>query len=327
MVILTINQREKGDKMEYKKLGKSDLKVSRIGLGTWQFGSPGWLFTDKEAMKKVLNYALDNGINFIDTAEVYGNGISETVIGEVIKERGDREELVIATKVSPSHFRYNDVLKAAKKSLERLQIDVIDLYQLHWPNNYVPVSETIKAVERLIDEGLVRYVGLSNFPPCLTREAVNSLKKYEIISNQVRYNVIERDIEKEILPTMRELGIVIIAYSPLAMGLLSGKYDENTTFPKEDYRSNHPLFANKDNYRQVLEFVNLLREIGQKYNKTVPQVVINWLLKFDDVFPIPGAKSPEHVESNIGAVGWSLSDDDWARIKEASDKLNFSYFY
>ncbi len=313
-------------KMEYRKLGKSDLKVSRIGLGTWQFGTKGWRFEDKEEMKKVLNSALDQGINFIDTAEVYGGGVSETVIGEVIKERGDRDDLVIATKVAPRHFRYKDVLRAANKSLERLGIKTIDLYQLHWPNEYVPLQETMRAMEELVNSGKVRYIGLSNFPPCLTKEAVLHLKNNDVISNQVKYNILERDVEKEILPAMRELGIVIIAYSPLAMGLLTGKYDEKTVFPEEDYRSNHPLFAIKENFNQVINIVETLKEMAGKYGKSVPQIAINWLLKFDDVFPIPGAKSPKHVESNIGSVGWSLSDEDWMKIKEASDALEFTYF-
>ncbi len=312
--------------MEYKKLGKSDLRVSRIGLGTWQFGTKGWRFLNREEMKKVLNKALDSGINFIDTAEVYGGGVSETVIGEVLKERGDRDDLVIATKVAPSHFKYKDVIKAANKSLERLQIDTIDLYQLHWPNNYVPLSETMKAMEQLVREGKVRYIGLSNFPPCLTRDAINALKDNEIISNQVKYNILERDIENYIWPAMKEHGIVIIAYSPLAMGFLTGKYDESTVFPEEDYRANHYLYKNKENYRKVLEINKLLKEIGEKYSKTVPQVAINWLLKFDDVFPIPGAKSIAHIESNLGSLGWQLSDEDWNKIKEVSDNLDFTHF-
>jgi len=307
--------------LEYKKLGKSDLKVSRIGLGTWQFGSRVWGLQDRDLMKKILNRAIDLGINFIDTAEGYGDGISESVIGETISERGDREDLVIATKVSPSHLRYKDVLKAAEKSLERLKTKTIDLYQVHWPNMYVPVEETMRALEKLVDEGKVRYIGLSNFPPCLAREAVESLKKYEIISNQVLYNLLERDIEKAIFPAMRELGIVIIAYSPLAMGFLTGKYNETTKFPEGDFRNNVYLYKNKENFRKVIEFNKLLEEIGKKYGKTVPQVALNWLLKFDDVFPITGAKKVEQIESSIGAVGWSLSEEDWNRIKEASDKL------
>jgi len=312
--------------MEYKKLGKSDLKVSRVGLGTWQFGTAGWRFLDREMMKKVVNESLDNGVNFIDTAEVYGNGVSEEVIGEVIKERGDRDNLVIATKVSGAHLRYKDVLKAAEHSLKRLQIDVIDLYQVHWPSSYVPISETMKALDELLKEGKIRYVGLSNFPVCQTKEAMESLKNGEIISNQIRYNVVQRDIEKELLPFMRKHGIVTIAYSPLAMGLLTGKYDESTEFPPEDFRANHPLFKNKNNFRQVLRVVEVMREIAEAHNATVPQVAISWLLKMDDIFPIPGAKSPEHVKQNVESVNLKLSDDEWRKITEISNKLDLEYF-
>ncbi|MGQ4892025.1 MAG: aldo/keto reductase [Candidatus Njordarchaeia archaeon] len=142
----------------------------------------------------------------------------------------------------------------------------------------------------------------------------------------VKYNIVERDIEQYIWPAMREMGIVIIAYSPLAKGLLTGKYNESTVFPEEDLRSRNPLYAIKSNYRQVLELNNLLKTIGEKYGKTVPQVAINWLLKFDDVFPIPGAKSVAHVESNLGAIGWWLSDEDWNKIKEASDELDLVFY-
>lgn len=312
--------------MEYKKFGKSDLRVSRICLGGWQFGQRPWGVTDKEIIRKIVNLALDNGINFIDTAEGYGEGFSEEIIGDIIRERGDRDEIVIATKVSSSHLRYRDVIKAAERSLGRLKTSYIDLYQIHWPNMYIPVQETIKALEKLVDDGKIRYFGLSNFPPCLAKEAVNATKKYGIISNQVKYNIIERDIENGILPTMRELGIVIMAYSPLAMGLLSGKYDEKTVIPEDDFRARHPLFVNKDNLRQIMRIISILKEIADKYNKTVPQVAINWLLKFDDVFPIIGARKPEHVLSNVGAVGWLLTNEDWMRIKDASDQLELTMF-
>lgn len=312
--------------MEYRRFGKSDLKVSRIGLGSWQFGSPGWLFTDRNMMKKVVNQALDLGVIFIDTAEIYGDGVSEEVIGEVIKERGDRDDLVIATKVSGAHLQYRDVFKAAENSLKRLQIDVIDLYQIHWPSSYVPISETMKALDKLLKNGKIRYVGLSNFPVCSIKEAMESLKNGDIISNQIRYNIVQRDIEKEILPFMRKEGIVTIPYSPLAMGLLTGKYDESTEFPKEDLRSRHPLFKNKNNLKQVLTVVAVIREIAEKHNATVAQIALSWLLKMDDMFPIPGAKKPEHVEQNVRATEIKLSDDEWNKITQISDNLNLEYF-
>lgn len=310
--------------MEYMELGKSDLKVSRIGLGTLQFG-PAWI-GDKKIMKKVIDSALDNGINFIDTAERYGLGISESVIGEAIKERGDRDDLVIATKVSLIHLRYKDVIKAAEASLKRLETDVIDLYQIHAPTCYASASETMKAMDWLLKEGIVRYVGLSNYPVCLIREAINCLKNGDIISNQLEYSVLMRDIEAEILPFLREAGIATIAYSPLAMGILTGKYDETTGISKKDPRLGDPLFKNKENLGRVQPVIGIMREIADAHEATVAQVALNWLLRFDDVFPIPGAKIPEHVESNVEATKWKLSDEEWNRITEASDRLDLNFF-
>ncbi|UCD92407.1 MAG: aldo/keto reductase [Methanobacteriota archaeon] len=310
--------------MECVELGKSDLKVSRIGLGAMQF-APAWI-GDKEMMKKVLACALDNGINFIDTAERYGLGMSETVIGETIMDRGDRDDLVIVTKVSLIHLRYKDVIKAAEASLKRLQTDVIDLYQIHAPSCYVPTSETMKAMDWLLKEGKVRYVGLSNYPVCRTREAIECLKNGDIITNQLEYSVVMRDIEAEMLPFLRETGIVTIAYSPLAMGILTGKYVETTEIPKEDPRLGDPLFKNGENLGSVQPVISLMREIAEAHEATVAQVALNWLLRFDDVFPIPGAKTPEQVESNINATKWKLSEEEWNRITEASDELDLNFF-
>ncbi len=311
--------------MEYSILGKSKLKVSRIALGSWQFGSQAWGLKDKETIRKIVYTAIENGINFIDTAEVYGDGFSEDMIGSIIKEMGIREDIVIATKVSPSHLKFKDVIKSLEKSLERLKTSYVDLYQIHWPNMYIPVKETIRALEKLADEGKIRFIGLSNFPSCLAEEAVYAAKRHEIISNQVRYNLIQREIEASILPKMRELGIVILAYSPLAKGLLTGKYDQNNLPPENDFRSKDPLFVNKENMTQIMNLINKLRELGEKYGKNPAQVAINWLLKNDDVFPIIGAKKPDHVLSNIGSVGWRLSEEDWNSLKEISDKLDLTY--
>ncbi|MFQ6127370.1 MAG: aldo/keto reductase [Thermoplasmata archaeon] len=313
--------------MEYKRLGKSDLKVSRIGLGGLQFGTQGYGISDKAMMKKIINYALDSGINFIDTAEVYAYGTSERVIGETIKERGDRDNLVIATKIFPENLRYKEVLKAADRSLKRLQTDVIDLYQVHHPHCIVPIAETMRALDELLKAGKVRCVGVSNFEASLTRQAMDSLKNGEIISNQVEYNVLIRDIEKEVLPFLRKAEIVTIAYSPLAMGLLTGKYDETTELPKEDRRANIPLFRKKANLRRLENLLGVMRKIAKVHNAGVPQVALNWLLRSDDVFPIPGAKSPEQVEINVSAMKWKMSGEEWKRITEASDKLELDLFF
>ncbi|MCK4455921.1 MAG: aldo/keto reductase [Thermoplasmata archaeon] len=295
--------------MDCTRLGKSDLKVSRIGLGGLQFGTQGYGISEEDVMRETINRAIDNGINFIDTAEVYAFGGSERVIGETIKDRGDRDDLVIATKVYPENLRYNEVLKAADASLKRLQTDVIDLYQIHHPNPVVPMTETSKAMDELLEAGKVRYVGVSNFDASLTQLAVDSIKNGEVISNQIECSLIVRDIERETLPFLRDAGIVTIAYSPLAMGLLTGKYDESTELPKEDRRANLALFK-KGNLKQLESLTGMMREIADAHDASVAQVALNWLLRSDDVFPIPGAKSPEQAESNASAAKWERSGRD-----------------
>jgi aryl-alcohol dehydrogenase-like predicted oxidoreductase len=313
--------------MEYAKLGKSDLRVSRIGLGGLEFGTPGFGIQDKTLMKEVINHALDSGINFIDTAEVYAFGGSERVIGEAIKERGDRDDLVIATKVYPENLRYKEVLKAAEASLKRLQMDVIDLYQIHHANPVVPVAETMKAMDELLEAGKIRYVGVSNFEASLTKQAMDSLKKGKVISNQMEYSLLTRDVEEEVLPFLRDAGIATIAYSPLAMGLLTGKYDESIELSKGDRRANLPVFQKKDNLRRLGTLIGAMREIAGAHRASVAQVALNWLLRFDDVFPIPGAKSPEHAEGNANAAEWKMSEKEWENVADASKKLDLDLFF
>jgi aryl-alcohol dehydrogenase-like predicted oxidoreductase len=311
--------------MEFERLGKSELIVSKIGLGAWQFGDKNWgwgeSYGEKEALD-VIDAALDSGINFIDTAEVYGNGISETIIGKAIKGRRDR--VIIATKVSGQHLRYDDLLKAADESLKRLQVDYIDLYQIHWPSSYVPIEETMKAMEKLIDEGKIRYMGLSNFPVPLIRE-VERYFPYPVVSNQVRYNLVERDIEKEILPYCREKSISIIAWSPLAKGLLTGKYSKDS-FPKDDMRTKYDrLFTREENFSQIIEFVEILKNIAKKYGKTPAQIALNWLISQPGIFAIPGAKRVEQVVENAGASGWRIEGEDIEKLNSSSS-IKLSYF-
>jgi diketogulonate reductase-like aldo/keto reductase len=224
-------------------------------------------------------------MNFIDTAEMYGAGHSEELIGEAIK--GIREKVFIATKVLPTNFRYEDVIKACERSLLRLKTSYIDLYQLHWPNPSIPIKETMRAMEKLVNEGKIRYIGISNFSVEETIEAMNALSKYEIVSNQVEYSLLVRDIEKDLLDFCRKNKITVIAYSPLARGeLLKGKYYE------------------------------FLSKIGKKYNKTAAQVALNWLIIKENVVAIPKAFSKAKIVENMGAYGWKLSDEDLKAIDE-----------
>lgn len=310
--------------MGYTTIGTSDLKVSRIGLGTWQYGTEGWGFgqdfTEPEALT-TIDKALGLGINLLDTAEVYGDGRSEEIVGKAIKNR--RNEVILATKVLPRHLRASDLVRACDKSLQRLGIEQIDLYQIHAAEPYVPLGESMAALAKLIDDGKVRYVGVSNFSVPLLR-ATEEAFSGRIISNQVRYNLVQRDIEAEILPYCRERKITVIAYSPLAQGILTGKYDRDH-LPSDEIRKRNPLFREK-NITQALPVIDLLGEIGAVHSATSAQAALRWVTSQPGVIAIPGAKRPGQVEENAGALDWSLSPGELTRLDAASANLNFSYF-
>ena len=312
--------------MEKIKLGESELLVSRVGLGTLAFGHRSKGIQDKEQIFDIINYALDNGINLIDTAEEYSRGLTEKLIGEVLKERGDREEVVIVTKVSPIHLSFNNVLKAAEHSLERLQTDYIDIFMVHWPWPYNPIPETMKAMDKLLEEGKIRYVGISNFKNYETQEAIDSLENGKIIVSEMEYNLVNRYIEKEILPFIREKGIALLAYSPLLSSFLTAKYNENNTFSENDFRNFDPYFKNKENFKLSRELFQLMKEIAEKHGVTPAQVAMNWLLKDEDIIPIPGAKKISHIDSNIQSTQWKLTKEEYTQLVKITDELELNTF-
>ncbi len=312
--------------MQTIEIGKTDLKVSRIGLGTLAFGHPTKGIQNKEEIHNCLNFALDNGINLIDTAEEYSHGLTENYIGEVIKKRGDRENLVLVTKVSYTHLSYQEVIKAANLSLERLHTDYIDVYLVHWPNCYFPISETMKAMDYLLTEGKIRYVGVSNYHNALVKEAMDNLQNGEIIVNELEYNLINRNIEKEILPFLRQQEITVLAYSPLLSGFLSTIYDENTIFPENDFRKNLELFKDKENFNRSQKLFETMRQIAKKNDVSPAEVAINWLLKDKDIIPIPGAKKKSQIESNIHATQWNLTKDEISRLTTLTNDLELNWW-
>jgi len=266
--------------LEFKRLGRTDVMISVIGMGTWGIGgfsAPDYKYD--EMAVRALRRGIELGITLIDTAEMYGGGHSEEVVGMAIK--GLREKVFIATKVWYTNLRYDDVLRSAEKSLKRLQIDTIDLYQVHWPNPHIPLSETMRAMERLVLDGKVRFIGVSNFSVKLMEEARAALSKIDIVSNQVEYSLLSREVEDDILPYCEKENITLIAYSPLGRGNILN-----------DPRS------------------KILREVAKKYNKTLVQVALNWLIAKKPVVAIPKAINLSHVEENVNAAGWRLSDED-----------------
>ncbi len=235
--------------MEYISLGDNQ-GVSKVGMGALQASGKEWSMpsTDEEIID-AFRESSEAGVNLIDTAEEYGRGYSETVVGKALKEVG-RDHFVVATKVHGQHLRYEEVQKACAGSLERLGISEIDLYQVHWPDPFeqIPLKYTFRALEKLYDEGKIRAIGVSNFAVRDLEEARSLLSHAEIVSNQVRYNLLQREVEEEVLPYCNRNGIAILAWTPLALGALSGKYSANAL----------PIDKRKDNCRfsQKLSFVS-----------------------------------------------------------------------
>lgn len=260
---------------DFKSIGND--RVTAIGMGTWGIG--GYELPDHSRDAESVNalrYGLELGMNLIDTAEYYGAGHSEEIVGLAIKEF-EREDVFIVSKVWPSHFRYDDLIKAATASSRRLGT-YIDLYLLHWPNPEVPLSETMRAMEELVDRGIIRYIGVSNFDLSLLLEAQHVMKKYEVVVNQVKYSLADRHVERELLPYMEKEGMALMAYTPLERGRLARN--------------------------------QCLAKIGGKYGKTAAQVALNWLIWRKNVIAIPKAANPNHIKENFGAMGWRLSKED-----------------
>ena len=298
--------------MKYVQIGSQ--KVSAVGLGTWQYGEPGWgwgtdLYHD-DALR-IIDRALELGINFFDTAAVYGNGRSEEFLGEALK--GRRQEVVIATKVAPP-LGPDRVKWAAERSLRRLGMDQVDLYQLHAPDNSVPIAQTMEALGELMDSGSVLQVGVSNFGLNQWKRAEAALGR-PVISNQVEYHLLERRQAEGLLSYAGQQDRIVIAYCPLAQGLLSGKYGRGNV--PQDLRSNYGIF-NRDNLRRAPAVIEALREVGQHHGVTPAQVALAWLLRDPRVVVIPGARSLEQLEANAAAADLEISPEEARRIEHAA---------
>ncbi len=312
--------------MEYRQLGQSDLNVSVIGYGAWGIGgAPFWSTEGEDNSIRSIEKSIDLGINFFDTAPVYGFGYSEELLGKVLKSK--RQDVIIATKCG-LRWKKEDIksiekistkesiLEEIDLSLKRLQIDCIDLYQIHWPDENTPIGETMETLLEIQKAGKIRYIGVSNYSADQMQEC---LKYGQIVSLQPMYSMLERDVERENLPFCIENEIGIICYSPLASGVLTGKYDENTRF--KDWRG-EGIIGNftGEVFVSHIKKVKQIAEIALKHEKTLAQLAINWLLHQKGVTTaIVGVKNPDQVEQNKGAVGWDIPDDD---LKEISDILN-----
>jgi aryl-alcohol dehydrogenase-like predicted oxidoreductase len=292
------------------------VRLSSVGLGTWQFGSREWGYGPVYAQgiaPLVLATSLDLGVNLVDTAEIYGFGRSERIVGEALAER--RDEAFVATKIFPILPFDPIVTRRAHLSAGRLGIDVIDLYQVHWPNPLVPLSATMRPLARLQREGVIRHVGVSNFSLDRWRRAEEHLGG-PVLTNQVRYNLVDRRIERDVLPWAAEHDRVVIAYSPLQQGLLSGRYGPDNV--PAGLRSNTSDFL-PENLRRIEPLLGVLRRVASAHDASSAQVSLAWCLRRPNVIVIPGASSVAQAESNAEAADLELTDDEDAELTAASD--------
>src|SRR5712692_2206893 len=275
--------------MDQRQLGITGLSISAVGQGTWNMGGGmGPSRSGDEEAVAALRLGLDLGMTLIDTAEMYGAGHSEELVARAVQDRTD--PVFIASKVSPSHFSYDSVLRSANSSLKRLGRKQMDLYQLHWPNPRVPVSETMKAMEKVVKDGLVKHIGVSNFSVEQMREAQESLSREKIVSNQVEYSLIDRGPEARVLPFCRQENITLIAYSPLGQGRI----------PK-----------GKGGAFKVLD------KGADTLGRTRNEVALNWLLRDQSVVVIPKAVEREHLQQNAQVPEWRLSAEECALLSKA----------
>ena len=320
--------------MKRRQLGKEGPWLSEIGLGAWAIGGAwqwGWGPQDDRDSLATIQKALDLGINWIDTAPVYGLGHSEEVVGKAVA--GKRQDVFIATKCGlvwddrgrvRNNNRPDSIRRECEASLKRLNTDYIDLYQIHWPDPRTPVEASWEEMLRLKQEGKVRYIGVSNFgvdllETCERLGHVNSLQPPYSMVHRVRYP----EVENEILPWCRAHGVGVVAYSPLQNGLLTGKFTRERLeqLPRDDWRRKSEFFQ-EPLFSQVLELVERLKPIAATYEKSLTQLAIAWVLQNPAVTAaIVGARRPEQVEEHVGGSGWEISLDDRRIIEEMTARI------
>ena len=317
-----------------RKLGQTGLMLSPVGLGTWQFSKRQnmagkfWPTLSDEQSYAIIETSYKHGANWFDTAELYGNGESERTLARGLKKAGiSNEEVYIATKWSPIFRTAGSILKTIDDRLNALDGYSISLHQVHNPMSFSPVAKEMQNMAKLVVDDKIKYVGVSNFSAKQMRKAHTELKKYGYVlaSNQVHYSLLKRKIEfNGVMETAKELGIAIIAYSPLAQGALTGKYHQSpeTLKSKEGFRKRMPMFKQKS-LEKSRPLIEKLKQIAQIHEVTPAQVALNWLLHFhgEQVFVIPGASKPEQAESNAGAMNFRLSEPEMKLLDEESRKI------
>lgn len=312
--------------MEYRRLGKSELKVSVIGLGTWGIDPACWgPFDEAQAIAAIIK-AIDSGINLIDTAPFYGNGFSEEVVGQAIK--GRRHQVVIATKCGlldtaagvVKDLKPASIRRELESSLKRLGTDFIDLYQCHWPDPATPIEETMGEMVKMQAEGKIRQIGVSNFDADLLQKAQSTAP---VVSNQVPYSLLDRDIEAELIPFCQRSDTGILAYGPLGGGILTGKYQEKPKFGKDDARSFFYRYYQEPQWSRVQALLKELEPIAARHGRPFSQIAVSWVRQQPAVASaLVGARNPRQAEANAAAGGWQLSPEELSEIKRLIDQAS-----
>jgi aryl-alcohol dehydrogenase-like predicted oxidoreductase len=330
--------------MQMRQLGNSELKVSPIIFGAWAIGGWMWGGQDQADAIEAIRAAIDNGVTTIDTAAIYGMGFSEQVVAKAI--RGQRDKVQIATKcgmrwdspaegdqgTDPWPNKDNDgrdvivrknsrpasIVYECEQSLKRLQTDVIDLYQIHWPDVSTPVEESMRAMVKLKEQGKIRAIGVSNYD---AKWLAAASKVHKPASNQPPYSLMQRKIEREILPYCREQNIGVIVYSPLERGLLAGAVPPERTFPEGDHRSEHRFFT-VEMRTKVLAALESIRPIADKHKASFAQLAINWTIHEPGITAaLVGARNAEQATHNAGAMNFTLTEDERRQVRRAFDPL------
>ncbi len=294
-------------------------RISSIGLGCWQFGSKDWGYGNRYAQEtavELVHTALDLGLNLIDTAEVYAHGVSETIVGRALE--GRRAEAFLATKVLPVMPTASRVEEHGRLSALRLGVETIDLYQIHWPNPVVPLSAQMEGMRRLQDRGLIRHAGVSNFSAKRWAAAEETLGR-PVLSNQVQYSLLAGKPSLEIVPQAQARGRLVIAYSPLAKGLLGGRYGPDNV-PKGSARTMDPLWL-PENVVRAMPVVETVRRIADAHSATPAQVALAWLIQHPNVVVIPGASSVEQLRRNVEAADLELKDGEVEELTAESERF------
>lgn len=299
--------------MEYVPFGRTGVQVSRIILGAWQFGKQAWGEIRDDESVQTMFAAIDAGINMIDTAVGYGAGYSEEIVARTVKEAA--KECMIASKVMgpPDAIR-----KGVDAALQRMGLDCIDLYQLHYPHPHAPIADQVGAMKEAQDAGKIRWIGVSNFNLEQMQEALATAR---IESCQPPYNVFWRQFENDVLPFCGEHEIAVIPYSPLAQGLLAGRFRRPEDVP-DDIRARNKLLT-PEMLARCVPVVERLEEIARAHGKTLVQAAIAWTIQAPNITaPIVGARRPAQLEENLGGVGWRLTDAEWHEISEAGKAIS-----